>query len=572
MVSTRTIATLAVLAVLVPSAVGATDGDDLGAPGAGVAASDLATDTLKPITPMSPDDFGSLDIGGLAYADPTEALTVIEAPEPTSSGSVELAYPIAIPPGHGITPELSVGYSSGGGNGWMGLGWDLSVGEITIDTSFGAPHFSQAFESESYLLDGDLLTPNANSQDWVARATGDKSDFARQVETEYEEIIRHQVGTGWPADYFWEVRGKDGAVRWYGGTPDSGGPAPTTRGTIDEDAVVRNDENHIVTWHLSAQRDIGVNLIRYEYDTVDYGFTGTAWASVTSCDDDVDLCGQHTYLDRILYTDATSAVTGFNGAPYEVDLVRTAGRLDPVIDARLGYVDVITDRLTRVEVKHAPAPATGSARTYTDIAARYAFVYDDGPFGKTLLQTIKQGVADIHEHTIDWYDDLGGTATEMAGFASAVDWDTGTDVADKTFLDTTADVSALGGGQSDSGSGSIYIGFNPLTPMKTGSFGVGLELSGGDSKALVEWVDLNGDNLPDKVYKDETDGGLKFRLNDTGAQGERCASVGGDDHQAPARPVQGLHLRLPDLRRGLPTRRDRRRHRAGLLLDQLLLQ
>ena len=38
------------------------------------------------------------------------------------------------------------------------------------------------------------------------------------------------------------------------------------------------------------------------------------------------LCGQHTYLDRILYTDATSSILDRNGAPYEIDFLHDPSR------------------------------------------------------------------------------------------------------------------------------------------------------------------------------------------------------------------------------------------------------
>jgi RHS repeat-associated protein len=498
---------------------------------ADTAGGELAADTLASITGLTPQDFGAATVDGLEYADPTEALGIIEAPVPNSDGSVELSFPIGVPPGHGITPELTVQYGSGGGNGWMGEGWDLGVGEITVDTTFGAPHFAQNSESESYLLDGALLTPNANADTWEPRVIGDRNDFTRQVETEYDEIIRHQVGSGWPADYFWEVRGKDGSVKWYGGTPDSGGPVPSTEAafapTLDETAVIRNEAGHIVTWLLSAERDIGVNLIRYEYDTVEYEFDGADWQVFAGdCAPAAQLCGQHTYLDRILYTDATSSIADRNGAPYEIDFLResepfvgntsTLVRKDPIVDAGLGYVDVIVDRLARVEVKHGVPPASGTNRDYTAIAARYDFRYAEGRFGKTLLSTIIQGVDDPHEHVIEYYDDLTGTTT-VAGFAAGEDWTTADDIDVATYLDETAEVSVLGGSETNGGSGNIYIGFNPISPSKTFSFGVGIELSGSDTKALAEWIDLNGDNLPDKVFV--KDGKLQFRLNASGPDG-----------------------------------------------------
>jgi YD repeat-containing protein len=489
--------------------------------------SGLVAEALAPIDPQAPTEHGDSPVDGLQYADPVEGLSIIEAPDAISDGAATTSYAIDVPPGHGITPELEVTYDSGGDNGWLGVGWDLSVGEIAVDTSFGAPHFNASLESESYTHDGQLLVPNAIDDAWEPRDnTLTRRDFTHQVETEYSEIIRHVVGAGGPANYFWEARGKDGGVKWYGGTPDSGGPVPSTTESvpgIDEDAVVRDEQGNIVRWLLAAERDIGVNLIRYEWDKVEYTFAADKWVVAQGCSSASALCGKHYYLDSILYTDATTAITDFNGAPYEVDFLResevSAGagvRLDPIVNARLGYVDVLPDRLARIDVKWGDAPATGTTRTYDELAGRYAFAYDTGWFGKSQLASITQGVDDLHVHTLSYYNELGTANTDVAGFAPAADWVSPEEVSVPDF-DSEADVSTLGGSQTNSGSGNIYIGFNPITPSKTGSFGAGIELSGGDTNSVAEWVDLNGDNLPDKVF--ESNGAIKFRLNTSGPTG-----------------------------------------------------
>ena len=507
--------------------------------------SGVAAEALAPIDPQAPTEHGDSPVDGLQYADPVEALSIIDAPNANSGGTATASYAIDVPPGHGITPELEVTYDSSGGDGWLGVGWDLSVGEIAVDTSFGAPHFDPLLESESYSHDGQLLVPNANDDAWEPRMNQTRRDFTHQIETEYSEIIRHVAGDGGPDDYFWEVRGKDGGVKWYGATPDSGGPTPSTTESvpvIDENAVVRDENGNIVRWLLSAERDIGVNLIRYEWDTVVYKFASDQWVVDQNCNSSNALCGKHAYLDRILYTDATSVITDFNGAPYEVDFVRESElpansgvgvRLDPVVNARLGYVDVLPDRLARIDIEWGAPPVSGSTRTYDELAGRYAFAYETGWFGKSQLSTITQGVTDLHVHTMSYYNELGTANTNVAGFADPVDW-TSPDEISVVDFNTVSDVSTLGGSLTNSGSGNIYIGFNPITPSKTGSFGVGVELSGGDTESLAEWIDLNGDSLPDKVF--ESNGAIKFRLNTSGPNGSGFAPGDAGDTDLPGLP------------------------------------
>ena len=64
------------------------------------AGGELAADTHPSITGLTPQGFGAATVDGLEYADPTEALGIVEAPVPNSDGSVELSYPLGVPPGH----------------------------------------------------------------------------------------------------------------------------------------------------------------------------------------------------------------------------------------------------------------------------------------------------------------------------------------------------------------------------------------------------------------------------------------------------------------------------------------
>src|SRR5215831_16444837 len=56
------------------------------------------------------------------------------------TGAFTYTYPIAVPPGrHGVQPELNLVYNSQANNGWLGIGWDLSVGSIQRSAKNGVP-------------------------------------------------------------------------------------------------------------------------------------------------------------------------------------------------------------------------------------------------------------------------------------------------------------------------------------------------------------------------------------------------------------------------------------------------
>src|SRR5229473_3122915 len=71
------------------------------------------------------------------------------------TGTGSLTVPIATSPGRsGFGPQLSLSYDSGSGNGPFGLGWSLSLPEITRRTDKGLPQYQDADESDIFILSG----------------------------------------------------------------------------------------------------------------------------------------------------------------------------------------------------------------------------------------------------------------------------------------------------------------------------------------------------------------------------------------------------------------------------------
>src|SRR3954453_19020468 len=58
------------------------------------------------------------------------------------TGTGNFAVPIQVPAGRlGLQPQLTLGYSTGNGNGPFGLGWALSIPGLTRSTSHGLPWY-----------------------------------------------------------------------------------------------------------------------------------------------------------------------------------------------------------------------------------------------------------------------------------------------------------------------------------------------------------------------------------------------------------------------------------------------
>jgi hypothetical protein len=61
------------------------------------------------------------------------------------TGTGNFSVPIAVPAGRlGVQPQLSLGYSTGSGNGPFGLGWQLSLPGVSRKTSQGIPRYADA--------------------------------------------------------------------------------------------------------------------------------------------------------------------------------------------------------------------------------------------------------------------------------------------------------------------------------------------------------------------------------------------------------------------------------------------
>lgn len=192
------------------------------------------------------------------------------------TGTGNFTVPIGLPPGRGgLQPQLSLGFSTGNGNGPFGFGWSLSVPGISRLTSKGVPRYlDNGDNGDIFVLSGaeDLVdvTSQSNSSPWRTYRPRTEGLFAR---------IRHHTGS---VDH-WEVDTKDGLTSFYGATSS---PA-----TDDRPAVVANPSRSadIFAWRLAETRDSFGNRIAYEYDN----------ARVTNRGHD----GVQLYLRRIRYVD-----------------------------------------------------------------------------------------------------------------------------------------------------------------------------------------------------------------------------------------------------------------------------
>ena len=263
-------------------------------------------------------------------------------------------------------------------------------------------------------------------------------------------------------------------------------------------ARLADDHGNVFRWALRESRDLHGNAVHYDYQTVsDVGVAGGTVA------------GRQLYLRTIDYTRK-----GTTAGPYTVTFLRDSEldgytrRADVVIDARGGFKMVTAELLSRIEVAFQGQPVRS-----------YDLAYTEGAFHKKLLASVTQRGANdtaLGTHTFSYYDDIRDSAGNYDAFDTAVDWQVGDDGVTAGLLGH-GKASALSGSLSTSVGGHLYVGYNQTTPTKKFSAGakVGFTHSSTDGKLAL--VDLNGDDLPDKVFKSGS--GISVRFNTSGPDG-----------------------------------------------------
>ena len=155
-----------------------------------------------------------------------------------SSGAATYRIPLEVPPGPGgLVPRLALAYSSDFGDGPLGVGWRIPLGEIRCAVRFGVPDPASC---PQFSLDGELLQ-------------GPDADGRYHTFVESFQRIR-QVDSAGIHDVTWEVTETDGTRFLYGSRPDA-------RVHQDGDAGLP-----IARWLLSEIVDVYGNAITFEYD------------------------------------------------------------------------------------------------------------------------------------------------------------------------------------------------------------------------------------------------------------------------------------------------------------------
>jgi hypothetical protein len=330
-----------------------------------------------------PVSFDPTSIKNMPVAEPREGIDFISSPEASGTGTARLSLPLRLPTARGAyQPPLALSYDSSSGNGYLGVGWELTVSSVAVDTRPGVPFYNG---EERYQLDGDSLVPVALSDNCVDGSPGRR--YVPRVEKDFRRILRCGAD---PTRYRFEVTDKNGTLAIYGASASA------------RLSSYKPGAPNIAQWFLERVIDPNGNLTQYSYltDKKASGVPGEDFRWV--------------YLGGVRYS-GTAARTGpgalSGGVPgvYRVDFLPESTpaegntlRQDAVSSGRFGFKTLLRYRLGRIRV-YAELPEGHS------LVREYRLTYKPGDFSKSLLERIQLwglgGVASgtlFHEHVLDY--------------------------------------------------------------------------------------------------------------------------------------------------------------------------
>ncbi|WP_185233703.1 SpvB/TcaC N-terminal domain-containing protein [Teredinibacter franksiae] len=173
-------------------------------------------------------------------------------------GAATYSIPITLAAGTaGVTPQLSVGYSSGAGNGLLGQGWNLG-GLSSISRCRQTLHQDAQVQpitwnnTDRFCLNGQRLLV----QDGAVYGEVD-STYKTEIDS-FVLVTAHGGAAGSP-DYF-TVQAKDGSTTTYGGAG-----ASVSEQRVYSEAGEQQDK--ILSWFIQKFEDSVGNPIRYIYES-----------------------------------------------------------------------------------------------------------------------------------------------------------------------------------------------------------------------------------------------------------------------------------------------------------------
>lgn len=192
------------------------------------------------------------------------------------SGAATYTVPLyAVPGTAGVTPQLSLSYSSQGGAGALGKGWSIGglssisrcratreagdfLGAATPDGNPRPVNFSA---SDRYCLDGQRLVPSSAT----CPSAGGMSGVALATELDnFSRVCAYTPSGGTKGPSFFTVERKDGSISWYGDRDSNAGGATRPDGYVETTSPLNTGA--AISWAQTRFQDSSGSYIDYLYD------------------------------------------------------------------------------------------------------------------------------------------------------------------------------------------------------------------------------------------------------------------------------------------------------------------
>jgi len=423
------------------------------------------------------------------------------------TGSFGYSIPIQCAPArNGSEPNLALVYSSGGDNGWCGMGWKLDIGHIERNTKDGFPiqytTGNPAAPTNRY-DDTKGFILNLFGKELKLLPTGTPGEFDAEVDTDFLHCICDTNNNKW------QVYDKSGNVYYFGQTASSKVVNPKTGWSGGYNATFQ--------WALDQIDTATGDRTTITYTTYTSPDTGVAEMTIYPT--------QITYNSHASINGYTASFTGSNTISFGTEI-----RPDRRFSYRWGFRTEQNRRLTNIVCqvggqkvwRHAlgysvsPATERSLLKSLTVYGADdstplpvQTFTYQGNPnavsFGPVITWTninlTVPGYSSIYDTYLTTVDNSGYTLADL------VDID-GDGLPDWVCYNTTNAYQVqrnLGMQSNGNGAfGSRYT-FGPTATSTGGSLSATNPVPGNDdgwasmNSQRVRIRDINGDGLPDKV-------------------------------------------------------------------------
>lgn len=168
------------------------------------------------------------------------------------TGAATTAVPIFVPPGRkGLQPSVGLTYSSQGGNGWVGQGWNSDQGSIARNTKNGVIDYSSEAERE----DGYFVISFNGVNSELVDISGNGTEFRAEDESQFMKILRQNDPQfpGDPTKKIWTIYDKSGTRYTFGQTDAS------------RLIVNVNNQDQIFQWRIDSVIDTNGNYMDFIY-------------------------------------------------------------------------------------------------------------------------------------------------------------------------------------------------------------------------------------------------------------------------------------------------------------------